>query len=947
MSNNMRLFDHELEGKKTGPVKCLGVEFENDEARRTYYSERLREKLKDPEFRKIEGFPIGSDEDILNLSDPPYFTACPNPWIGEFIAEWEAQKPALSGVEGPAPPEEGYQYHREPFAADVSEGKSDPIYNAHSYHTKVPYKAIMRYILHYTEPGDIVFDGFCGTGMTGIAAQMCGDREVVMSLGCQVMQDGTILQEETDEDGKKTWKPFSKLGGRRAVLDDLSPAATFISANLNRPADTREFERYSRAIIEDVKRECGWMFETVHKETNQKGIINYVIWSDVLLCPECRTDFVYWNAAVDHENNHVNKQYSCPHCLAELTRREIDRKLETLIDSEIGKPIKRPVQVPVLINYSIGKKRFEKRPDEADLALLTRLEEKPIPYSIPTELMLFKGTEWGDLFRGYHIGTTHVHHFYTKRNRWVLSAIFARIKKYPMPARNLLTVWFTGSQSRLTRLNRYMPDHGRHVGPLSGTYYMSSLPTEISPFYFLAAKITDFAGLSAPGGNEVAVSTNSTTCITIPDNSIDYIFTDPPFGDNLPYSELNFLWESWLRVYTHNQGEAIVSKTQGKGTTEYMHLMGQCFRECFRVLKSGRWITVEFHNSRNSVWNAIQEGMGSAGFVISDVRTLDKKKGTTKQLSYISGAVKQDLVISAYKPSVSLEERFKLEAGSEKGVWDFVSTHLRQLPVFVSKFGKSEVVAERQSYLLFDRMVAFHVQRGVAVFLSAADFYIGLNQRFPVREGMYFLPEQVAEYDKKRLTVRETTQLQLFVSDEVSARQWLREEIDKKPQTFQELQPLFMRETQGGWEKHERSLELMELLEQNFIRYDGKAPVPEQIHAYLSTNWKELRNLPKDDQALVAKARDRWYVPDPNKVGDLEKMREKALLKEFEAYKQTNKKLKVFRLEAVRAGFNRAYLERDYATIVAVADKIPNNVLEEDPKLLMWYDQAVTRMGGE
>ena len=38
---------------------------------------------------------------------------------------------------------------------------------------------------------------------------------------------------------------------------------------------------------------------------------------------------------------------------------------------------------------------------------------------------------------------------------------------------------------------------------------------------------------------------------------------------------------------------------------------------------------------------------------------------------------------------------------------------------------------------------------------------------------------------------------------------------------------------------------------------------------------------------------------------------------------------------------------RDYAVIVAVADKIPNNVLEEDPKLLMWYDQAVTRMGGE
>ena len=86
----------ETEGPATrdsGPVTCLGMTFENDEARRAHFTEELRKKLQDPEFRKIEGFPIGSDEDILNLSDPPYYTACPNPWIADFIAEWEAQKP--------------------------------------------------------------------------------------------------------------------------------------------------------------------------------------------------------------------------------------------------------------------------------------------------------------------------------------------------------------------------------------------------------------------------------------------------------------------------------------------------------------------------------------------------------------------------------------------------------------------------------------------------------------------------------------------------------------------------------------------------------------------------------------------------------------------------------------------------------------------------------------
>lgn len=131
------LFDSLLEEpqKPSGPVTCLGMTFENDEARRAHFTEELRKKLQDPEFRKIEGFPIGSDEDILNLSDPPYYTACPNPWIADFIAEWEAQKP-----EQP----EGYHYHREPFAADVSEGKYDPLYKMHPYHTKVPHKAIMQ-----------------------------------------------------------------------------------------------------------------------------------------------------------------------------------------------------------------------------------------------------------------------------------------------------------------------------------------------------------------------------------------------------------------------------------------------------------------------------------------------------------------------------------------------------------------------------------------------------------------------------------------------------------------------------------------------------------------------------------------------------------------------------------------------------------------------------------
>ena len=212
---------------------------------------------------------------------------------------------------------------------------------------------------------------------------------------------------------------------------------------------------------------------------------------------------------------------------------------------------------------------------------------------------------------------------------------------------------------------------------------------------------------------------------------------------------------------------------------------------------------------------------------------------------------------------------------------------------------------------------------------------------------MYFLPEQAAEYDKKRMTVKEVLQIELFVSDEASAIQWLKQLLTRKPQTFQEIHPQFLREI-GGWQKHEKLPELSEMLEQNFLSYNGSGNVPSQIHSYLSSNFKELRNLAKDHPSLKAKAKGRWYVPDPNKAADLEKLRERALMREFEEYRQSKqKRLKVFRLEAVRSGFKKAWQDRSYKTIISVARKIPENILHEDPKLLMWYDQALTRSGDE
>ena len=495
-------------------------------------------------------------------------------------------------------------------------------------------------------------------------------------------------------------------------------------------------------------------------------------------------------------------------------------------------------------------------------------------------------------------------------------------------------------------LNRYRPTGYSQVNQyLTGVYYVPSQHAECSPWYVLEGKLKRllkaFRESRVPDDSGCVISTGTAAHLGIPNETVDYIFTDPPFGENIYYADLNFLVESWHGVLTNAAPEAIIDRFKKKGLPEYQHLMQRCFEEYCRVLKPGRWITVVFHNSKNAVWTAIQEALLAAGFVVADVRTMNKQQGSYRQVT--STAVKQDLIISAYKPNDGLEKRFAIKQGTEDGVWDFLHTHLAQLPVFILKGGRVEIVNERQPHLLFDRMVAFHVLRNVTVPLSIGEFLGGLAQRFPERDGMVFLPGQVTEYDRKRMTVKEVLQLEIFVIDETSAIQWLKHHLNLKPQTFQEIHPQFLLEI-GGWHKHERSLELSELLKQNFLRYDGGGEVPSQIHSYLSINFKELRNLPKNHSGLCAKAKNRWYVPDLNKADDLDKVREWALLREFEEYRaSTHKRIKVFRIEAVRSGFKRAWQDQDYETIIAVAKKFPESVLQEDPKLLMWYDQALTR----
>lgn len=919
-----QLFDHQ--GEVSGTVECLGQTFPSNEARREHFLKLLAEKLKDPEFRKQEGFPQGTDEAILEMSDPPYFTACPNPWLEDFVKSYgTSYDPSV-------------EYRREPLAVDVSVGKTDSLYKAHGYHTKVPHLAIVPSILHYTEPGDIVLDGFAGSGMTGVAAQWCGTAP-------------TEYRHKLEIEWKQQGKPAPKWGTRRVILNDLSPAATFIAANYNLPFDTEVFNTVGRDLLEEVEKEIGWMYETTHTDGVRKGRIGYTVWSEIFNCAECAGEINFLDEALDQESKKVREEFDCPHCGSKLSKKKLDKCYVNAFDPALNKTIQTEKRRPSLIFYTVDGQRYEKKPDPEDLRLIQQVAAMTPPHDFPVDRMMNAPEDrqnWGDKWRAGTASFSHVHHLFLPRARHALSLMWQKAKSIEdRRIRNMALYFVEQSIWGMSLLARYTPTHFSQVNQyLTGVYYIGSQVVECSPEYILGGKLNRlvkaFQKFSAVSGSAI-ITSGSATRLPAPDNSIDYIFTDPPFGDNLAYSELNFVVESFHGVVTSQQPEAVMSNSQEKGLLEYHRLMKDCFSEYFRVLKPGRWMTVVFSNTKASVWNGIQTALQEAGFVIANVSALNKKQGSFNAVTNTT-SVKQDLVITAYKPNGGLEDRFTEHGATVASAWDFVQTHLKQLPVVKMKNGQLEYIPERDPRILFDRMVAWFVRHNSPVPMSSLEFQTGLIERFAERDGMAFLPEQVSEYDKNRAKVAQAPQIELFVSDERSAIDWLNDFLKSRPSTPQEIHPEFTTQMGAGWKKHEARPELKNLLEDNFLEYTGNGEVPSQIHSYLSTNHKDLRGLEKGDPRLIAKAKGRWYAPDPNKAQDLEKKREKALLKEFQRYLEFNgRRLKEFRLEVLRAGFKDAYGRKDYQTIVSIAKKIPEESLQEDEKLLLWYDQALTR----
>lgn len=529
-----------------------------------------------------------------------------------------------------------------PVEQAISAGKNTYTYDAHTYHTKVPPQGIATIVSEYLPNGGLVLDPFCGSGMTGVATRYLGYD---------------------------------------AILNDLSPAASFISYNFVARVDPVAYRAALFHILERLEDLEQTLYGTTCRECGSSVVQLYTVWSYIVDCSHCSRPFVLWEHCRRYGNtvreHKILRKFPCPNC-----RREVTKSL-----------LKRRNSLPVFLGYRCCSSRIQEHPlDEPDRQRIERAGGLVDEYTghfpktaIPDGINLNQPKR-----HGYDT----IDKLYTPRNLVACAAIWKEIGRIKdVELASSLAFAFTSMYRRVTRLSEYRFWGGSGNTANFNVPHIFNESNVFTTYRRKAKSIYDHLVTTARSyTGDVIVRTGSASDLSfLPDGSVDFIFTDPPFGGNINYSEMNILWESWLGTFTDPTAEAIVNKYQGKDIDAYRSIMLSCLREAHRVLRDGHWMVLLFMNSSQAIWRALKESVERAGFSIDRVSIFDKQHGTFKHFvsANTAGA---DLMLHCRKTEVA-ERTSEFKAADRQDVERFLMMERKSLPVlpFIHVNRKSEI----------------------------------------------------------------------------------------------------------------------------------------------------------------------------------------------------------------------------------------------------------------
>ena len=507
---------------------------------------------------------------------------------------------------------------------NIEGSKGSVFYRAHSYHTKVPVEGLVKLIEHYTDPGDVVLDPFCGSGQTGVAAV---------------------------------------LTGRHAVLSDLSPAAVHIARGYTARVNPDCFGQVASEML------AGLAPLELELYGAPEGRIEYTVWSDVYRCPACEREILFWDAGVDQEAGAVRRTLSCPDGHGPFKKTDLH-----WLRSQ-------PVQENIRLEGQAAR-----RVRSVDTAVWRgRVDRASIPHWYPSVTW----EPWREMWRAQHEvqGIATSADFFTARNLYALSSLWDAIGRVDEDLiRAGLRFVFTASVNRASRRYQWHPRRPTNV--LSSTLYLASLNYEFNVFSLFRRKLATITDMyretwEAPGSCEVHLGP-AEQLSWIADHSVDYVFTDPPFGSNIYYGDSSFLWEAWLGEHTDVTAETVVNRRLtpelGRTTLEdYEKAMSRAMGEISRAMRPDAWASLQFHNSDDAVWSSIQNAVDSAGLRVEAAVVMDKGQASFKGLRHEDKGEKVanfDLVMhlaSGEPPGAGTQRRTADRAEIETELMDYVA----------------------------------------------------------------------------------------------------------------------------------------------------------------------------------------------------------------------------------------------------------------------------------
>jgi SAM-dependent methyltransferase len=495
---------------------------------------------------------------------------------------------------------------------EINVGRGDPVYMAHAYLTKVPVPAIMPFIEAYCPPGGIVADPFAGSGMTGAAAV---------------------------------------AAGRGARLSDISVLGRHIGSNYLNLVDLEAFQAAASRVVQHAREAVGAVYTVPDADTGEPAELVKTVWSVLVECPECGTAVNYYRAFESAQ--WVKAKMTCPHCVAPVASR----------NPRVG-------EEPV-VDFVRRADRKTQQEQAATPASDCQLEWDGVGFpsvEITPDREMYRASALGKS------GMITVASFYSPRNLRVLAALHGAIlNESDESLRNKLLFAFTATLTRASKRYQWSPQ--RPLNAANANYYVAPVFYEWNVFDLFERKVVavqrsdewiekERAGVlrGKPFPPDVRYEIASADCLPYDDDSVDYVFTDPPFGSNLFYADMALFQEGWLNGFTDVTKEAVIDRSRGtsRSSDRYERLLTDALRECRRVLKPGGRVSMVFGNSSGAVWALVQRAVRNAGLAIEPAAIVILNKGQRSVKGLASGfehVATLDLILTMVECEAQPDER--------------------------------------------------------------------------------------------------------------------------------------------------------------------------------------------------------------------------------------------------------------------------------------------------